>query len=178
MSDKKLVFTKTPSKSDEWYTPLSAIYPILDLIKDNSVIWCPFDKLESNFVKVFSDNGHTVINGHIDNGEDFFNIEIPKCDYIISNPPFSKRNTILTRLFSFGIPFMMIMNSNGLFDSQVRWNLFKQFNFTLVYLSKRVNFMKEMGVEEKGSPTFQSLYVCHKISDKQIIFKDLLKDKQ
>ena len=38
--------------NDEFYTPNYAIEPLLKYIKPNSVIWCPFDTEESNFVKM------------------------------------------------------------------------------------------------------------------------------
>ena len=77
------------SGNNEYYTPPYAIKPILKYIKPNSVIWCPFDTEESYYVKMLREAGHTVIATHIDSGGDFFTIEPPKCDYIISNPPFS-----------------------------------------------------------------------------------------
>ena len=77
------------SKNDEFYTPLYAIKPIEKYLKPNSVLWCPFDTNDSLYVKYFKDKGYSVINTHIKDGVDFFNCKIPKCDYIISNPPFS-----------------------------------------------------------------------------------------
>nr|DAK43963.1 MAG TPA: adenine-specific methyltransferase [Caudoviricetes sp.] len=41
-------------------------------------------------------------------------------DCIVSNPPFSKRDNIFLRLYELGLPFAMIMNNNGLFDSKAR----------------------------------------------------------
>lgn len=63
---------KTNKESDEVYTPEYAIIPILKYISSNSTIWCPFDKEESEYVKVFRQNGHQVIFSHIDNGQNFF----------------------------------------------------------------------------------------------------------
>ena len=166
-------FARKSSGCDEWYTPKEAIYPILKYIKPNSTIWCPFDLDISNFVKVFKENGYDVINTHIDKGEDFFKINVPKCDYIISNPPYSLRNKVLTRLFEIRKPFAMLMNANGLFDNKLRWSLFKNNNFTLIYLDKRVNYMREYGKIEKSAPPFQSAYICSGISDKQIIFEEI-----
>ncbi len=113
-----------------------------------------------------------VICSHINEGRDFFKYEPEHYDIIISNPPYSLRNDILKRLFELGKPFAMLMNTNGLFDSKVRWWLFKNNNFTLMYLSGRVNYMKEYGLVEKSSPPFQSAYICSRISDKQILFEE------
>jgi len=172
MKEHKIDFAKKPSKSDEWFTPKKAIYPVLKYLKPNSIVWCPFDTKESNYVKILNEKGFVVINTHILNGYDFFDMPIPTCDYIISNPPYSLRNKVLGRLFGSGIPFMMLMNTNGLFDSSIRWDLLKSHNFTLIYLKGRVNYMQEYGKELKSSPPFQSAYICSKVSDKQIILHE------
>lgn len=70
-------------------------------------IWCPFDTEDSLFVKLFRQRGYTVIATHIANGQDFFAIDPPKCDYIISNPPYSLKGEVFERLFQLNIPFAM-----------------------------------------------------------------------
>ncbi len=171
--NNQIDFAKRKAKSDEWFTPNNAIYPILKYIPEGKIIWCPFDTSESNFVKILEEKGFKVIATHIIDGKDFFNFEPPVYDYIISNPPYSLRNNILKRLFKLNKPFAMLMNTNGLFDSMIRWDLFTNNNFTLIYLSKRINYMKEYGEKEKSSPPFQSAYICGGISEKQIIFEKL-----
>ena len=167
----KIDFAKKTGVTDEWFTPENAIYPILKYIKPESVVWCPFDTDESNFVKILKEQGHNVINTHIEDGYDFFETSV-ECDYIISNPPYSIRNDILARMFSLEKPFMMLMNTNGLFDSKIRWKLFNDNNFSLIYLSGRVNYMKSYGAKEKSSPPFQSAYICSKISNDKILFEE------
>ncbi len=169
-------FAKRKGKSDEWYTPKDAIIQILKYIKQNSTVWCPFDKPVSNFVGMIEEEGHKVICSHIDDGGDFFEYEPEHYDIIISNPPYSLRNDILKRLFELRKPFAMLMNTNGLFDSKIRWKLFKNNNFSLMYLSGRVNYMKEYGLVEKSSPPFQSAYICSGLSDKQILFEERTKN--
>ena len=75
------------SGNDEFYTPEYAIYPILKYIKPNSIIWCPFDTENSNFVKIFKKEGHKVIYTHLDKEQNFFEMKCSNVDYIISNPP-------------------------------------------------------------------------------------------
>ena len=168
----KIDFAKKKGLTDEWYTPESAITPIIQHLPSGSIIWCPFDKEESNFVKVLRENGYTVESSHIDNkDEDFFNYEPFEWDIIVSNPPYSIRNDILKRVFSFGKPFALLMNTNGLFDSQVRWDLFSKNDFSLFYLKGRVNYMKEYGKVEKSSPPFQSAYITSKLFNSKIVFE-------
>ena len=105
------------SGNDEFYTPLYAITPIEKYLKRDSTIWCPFDTEQSLFVKYFRKMGHTVIATHIQNGTDFFDCDIPDCDYIISNPPYSVKGKVFERLFEIGKPFAMLVGVVGLFES-------------------------------------------------------------
>lgn len=59
------------NKNDEYYTPAYAVYPIAKYLKEGSIIWCPFDTIESEFVQVLTDLGFKVEFGHIETGEDF-----------------------------------------------------------------------------------------------------------
>ena len=96
--------------SDEWYTPPEAVYPLLQYIKPGSKILCPFDTAESEFVKILGNGSNIVLHSHISEGVDFFTLDKPDVDYIISNPPYSKRMEILEKLYSWDIPFAMIFN--------------------------------------------------------------------
>lgn len=65
------------NKNDEYNTPPQAVYPILPYLKPHSTIWCPFDKEDSNYVKVLQESGFRVIHTHIADGQDFFKIAPP-----------------------------------------------------------------------------------------------------
>ena len=119
------------SGNDCYFTPSYAITPILKYLKKNSTIWCPFDTKDSLYVKILEENGHTVIHTHIDDGVDFFDCTPPHCDYIISNLPFSLKFEVFQRLFEIDIPFMMLVGVVGLFESQKRFNLFKNNDFEI-----------------------------------------------
>jgi hypothetical protein len=166
-------FAKKSSGCDEWYTPKNAIYPILKYLTPNSTIWCPFDTNSSLFVKIFIENGFNVINTHLSYNQDFFTYPLPNCNYIISNPPYSLRNEILLKLFSFSKPFAMLMNTNGIFDSKLRWDLFKNNPFCLIYLSRRINYIQNNNT--KSSPPFQSAYITSGLTNKTIIFEEINK---
>lgn len=120
---------------------------------------------------VLAEHGFDVTFSHIETGTDFFSIEnLADYDAVVSNPPFSKRQAILERLFAAGVPFAMIMNFNGLFDSVARWKLFRENKFELLIPCGRWHFYNE---ECKGnSPNFQSVYVCKGMSGKQIEFME------
>lgn len=164
------------SGNDEFYTPLYAIKPIEKYIKRNSVIWCPFDTEQSLFVKYFREMGHIVIATHLESGIDFFNCEIPNCDYIISNPPYSVKGKVFERLFEIGKPFAMLVGVVGLFESQHRFNLFKNNDFEIMYFNKRISYFKDYADEKPSlNPPFSSVYLCKDILPKQIVFEEIEK---
>ena len=168
------------SGNDEFYTPEYAVKPILKYLKPNSKVWCPFDTSESNFVKLLEEEGHQVISTHISNGEDFFEMvesEIcDECDYIISNPPYSLKGEVLSRLFETEKPFAMLVGVVGLFESKFRFNMFKENQFEIMYLDKRVSYFKSYE-EQKPSlnPPFSSVYLCSKVLPDKIVFEEIVK---
>ena len=161
------------SKTDEYYTPDYAVKIILPYLKAREFkhVWCPFDKEHSEFVKILKEEGFRVTFGHIETGQDFFEYKQPPTDVdcVVSNPPFSKRNAIFEALFSFNLPFAVIMHFNGLFDAKARYELFKNNKFELLIPKGRICFL-DNSMEIKESPNFQSIYVCSGILDNQIEF--------
>lgn len=164
------------SGNDEFYTPLYAVLPISKYIKPNSTIWCPFDTEDSLFVKEFKKQGHYVIATHIDKGEDFFTLKVPDCDYIISNPPYSLKGEVINRLFEIDKPFAMLVGVVGIFESQTRFDMFKNNDFEIMYMNRRVAYFKDYS-EPKPSlnPPFSSVYICKNILPKQIVFEEIKK---
>lgn len=134
-------------------------------------IWCPFDTAESEFVKILSKE-FNVVYGHISEGQDFFSYDVlpSSVEVVVSNPPFSKRDEIFRKLYDWNIPFALIMNMNGLFDSKKRYDLFSHNKFELLIPKGRMKFFTSEGM--KNSPNFQSIYVCSKMLDNQIEFSN------
>jgi len=163
--------------NDEFYTPEYAIIPLLKYLKPFSTIWCPFDTIDSNFVKILKNKGHVVINSHISSNQDFFNYTPKeKIDYIISNPPYSLKGEVFEKLFTLNIPFAMLVGVVGLFESKKRFNMFKINKFEIMYFNKRISYFKDY-LEQKPSlnPPFSSVYICHNVLPKTIIFEEINK---
>lgn len=127
-------------------------------------------------MKRFREIGYSVIATHIANGQDFFTMDIPDCDYIISNPPYSVKGKVMERLFEIGKPFAMLVGVVGLFESQHRFELFKNNEFEIMYMNKRISYFKDYK-EQKPSlnPPFSSVYICSGILPKQIVFEEISK---
>ena len=173
MNSRKILYSK--GKNDECYTPEYGVYPILKYIPADWVVWCPFDKENSNFVKLISKQ-NKVIFSHIDNGQDFYNYEPQeKWDCIISNPPFTNKRKIFERALSFNKPFALIMSLTWLNDSAPK-KLFKNRDLQLLMFDKRIKFIYSDGTIE-NKITFSSAYYCWNFLPKQIIMEELLEVK-
>lgn len=160
------------SRNDEYYTPAYAVIPILKYLKSGATIWCPFDTEESQYVKIFSENGFHVIHGHIQTGQDFFTVPVPDCDYIISNPPYSLKGKVIKRLYEIGKPFAMLINFQGIFDSKERFKMFSENRVEMLWLSPRISYKRGDGKPENRAP-FQSGYLCSGICERQLEFEYL-----
>ena len=122
-------------------------------------MWCPFDKEDSKFVTTFKELGLEVAYGHIETGQDFFDYSEPQGEIVVSNPPFSKRDAIFQRLYDMDVPFALVMNFNGLFDSKRRMRMFSKNRVEILVPCGRMKFIhKDNG--ERNNPNFQSVYVC------------------
>ena len=70
----------------------------------------------------------------------------------------------------------MLINFQGIFDHKDRFELFKNHRVEMMWLSLRVNYIKENGSKPSGV-LFQSGYLCSGICDKQLEFEYLDKNK-
>ena len=161
----------TAHENDEQYTPESAVYPIIKHAKKFKKIWCPFDKWDSSFVKVLSENGFEIIHSHIDEGKDFLSWQPDDFDCIISNPPFSSKDAILKRLSEIGKPFAILLPLPSL-QGQKRFEYLKDCQ-ALVF-DKRINFFSDPDkkIIKKGV-SFATIYVCKDFLPKDLIFERL-----
>lgn len=154
------------NKNDERYTPPILVKPILKYIKSQSTIWCPFDTEKSEFVILLKEAGHKVIYSHIDLGQDFFEYEPDeKYDYIISNPPFSKKLKVLDRLYKLNKPFAMLLNLECL-NYQIIGEFFLDKPLQLLIVDKKVSF-------DGNTASFNTSYFCKDILPKDLIFEHL-----
>lgn len=166
-------------KNDECFTPRYGVLPIVKHIKTkfpnhNVTVWCPFDKEDSEFVKVLKENGFKVIASHIDNGQDFYTYE-PKehWDCIVSNPPFSGKKHIFERAMYFNKPFALMFSMTWLNDSAPK-KIFIERNkqMQILMFDKRIKFLNNGVVQNKI--TFSSGYLCWNFLQKDIICENLV----
>lgn len=170
--NKGYLTAKTDKASDEYYTPRDAVKPIIKYLKPGSVVWCPFDTAESEYVKCIQEAGHEVIFSHIDNGENFFEYEpVEHYDYIISNPPFSIKDDILKRLSELNRPFAILLPLPTL-QGQKRFEYLK--NTQALIFDKRINFYTDLEHKNMAKGVaFASIYICKDFLPNDLIFERL-----
>lgn len=163
---------------DEQYTPKSTvelIVPYIQHIKEK-IIWCPFDRDDSQFVKVLKREGFNVVNTHIDYGQDFFKYEPLHWDVIISNPPYTNKRLYWERCLCLKKPFALLLPINILSDSIINSTMKgREGDFQLIIPNKRTKFYNAKTGEVGGQPTFKAAYFGVDIFKKQIILTDLNK---
>lgn len=170
------------SGNDEFYTPFYAIEPLLKYISKGAKIWCPFDTEESFIVQALRNHGCEVVATHIGKGEDFFELVngdiCDWCDVIISNPPYSAKTEVLNALFQTEKPFAMLLGVVGLFESQKRFEMFRNNSFEIMYFNKRISYMEDFtsGITAKNPP-FSSVWLTSKTLPEKIIFEEVDKKK-
>jgi len=154
--------------NDECYTPAYAVTPLLEFLPKGKIYWLPFDKNDSNFVRVLANSGHNIINTHIEYGQDFYIYEPKEWDVIVSNPPYTNKRKIFERAISFGKPFALLMSNTWLNDSAPK-QLFANVDLQLLMFEGRIKFLSNGVVDNKI--TFSSSYFCYNLLPKQIIMR-------
>ena len=159
--------TKTFTKHDDYMTPKYAWENIKQFIPKDKVIWEAFSG-NGNSSKFLTELGFDVICKE----EDFF--EVDYGDIIVTNPPFSKKKEVFTRLKELGKPFIIICPCS-MITAQYFRNLFKDERIQIIIPRKRIHFMKlidgEVPENWKNQCNFDCFYYCWKMNfEKDIIF--------
>lgn len=166
-------YLKADKKDNELYTPYYAVDYIIKYIPKDKIIWCPFDEEWSAFYNKLKESGFKVTRSSLKEGQDFFEYEPDKWDIIVSNPPFSNKDKILERLYSFNKPFAILLPLNSL-QGKTRYKYFEQ-GVQILSFDSRVCYHNEKSMDKivKGSP-FASAYFCKDLLPKDLIIEKLV----
>lgn len=163
--------------SNEQYTPFYAVDPIAKYISKEKKIWTPFDKEWSAYYQTFKRGGWSVERSCIDEGQDFFDYEPDQYDVIISNPPFTKKDEILRRLYELEKPFAVLLPLNSL-QGVERFQYFRN-GIQLLAFDKRIAFHSASSMEEyKKGASFATAYFCRDILPRDLIVEELKEYKK
>lgn len=172
---------------DEQYTPrygVEVLLPHIAHLKDK-IIWCPFDKEDSQFVKVLLDNGFKVTYSHIDDeidlgvsgmyvNKDFLTYEPENWDVIISNPPYKNKRVFWERALDLKKPFALLLPLNILSDSVINVTMReREREFQLLIPSRRMRFYNNLTGKTGNQPTFKAAYFGVNIFQQSIILADM-----
>lgn len=151
--------TKKFSKHDDYMTPKSAWENIQQYIPKDKVIWeCFYGDGKSG--KDLEELGFKVIHKDID----FFKHN--EGDIIISNPPFTLKKEVFTRLIELNKPFIMICSQQLLFTQYFK-QIIKNNKLQIIIPRRRIQFIKiENGeyVDTGNRCNFDCLYFCYKMN--------------
>lgn len=161
---------------DEQYTPkygVEVLLPYIQHLKDKT-IWCPFDREDSQFVKVLTENGFKVVYSHIDDGKDFLDYEPEQWDVIISNPPYKNKRVYWERALALNKPFALLLPLNILSDSVINTTMReREREFQLLIPSRRMRFYNAKTGEVGNQPTFKASYFGVNFFEQPIILADM-----
>lgn len=149
--------------NDEYFTPKEVWSAIEKYIPKDKIIWEPFygDGKSGIYLREL---GFNVIHEPID----FF--ENNKGEILVSNPPFSIRKEILTRLVILNKPFIMIMPVSTL-TTQYFANAIKEERLQIIIPIKRIQFYKieKEKIVNTNHCSFDCVYFCYKMNLKKDI---------
>ena len=170
MDSRRVMYSA--GKNDNCYTPAYAVQPILEYIPKHATVWCPFDNLDSEYVRLISQQ-NTVVSSHLDTGQDFFDYEPEHWDVMVSNPPFTNKRAFFQRALDLGKPFALLMANTWLND-RAPMQLFEERGLQLLLLDRRTEFLQPDAVVS-GKITFSSSYFCCDFLPRDIVIKRINK---
>lgn len=164
----------TSDKEDnELYSPYYIIDHIIKYLSKDKIVWTPFDCEWSAFYQRLKEEGYKVVRSSLQDGQDFFEYEPKEWDVIVSNPPFSIKDKVLERLYSFNKPFAILLPLNSL-QGKTRYKYFRQ-GIQILSFDARVSYHDKKHMESvvKGSP-FATAYFCRDLLPKDLIIEELI----
>ena len=145
--------TNKGSKScDNYYTPKSAWADIEAYLPKDKIIWEAFFG-DGNSAQYLRELGCTVVSENVD----FFTSDLGDC--IVTNPPYSFKPKIFSRLKQLNKPFILLVPVSTITKAFYQ-EYFAQ-KCGIIIPKRRIHFMKN-GIQTSRS-WFDVVYVCYQI---------------
>lgn len=139
-------------ESDECYTPVEQIKPLLNYLDKDKTYYEPTSGISSNIVQAFTDNGYKMERS---NGKDFFTCNSDDVyDGIITNPPYSKKDKFIRHCYKLEKPFALLLPVSS-FQGVRRGALFSKYGMSALVYNHRVDFTGN------GNPHFGVAWFIH-----------------
>ena len=157
MNDNKVKFTSiyrnNKEKSDEYYTPHYAIYPLLQYLPKDKVIWECTDT-SGSISSYLREKGYNVVS----TADNFFSYDKPQGDIIVTNPPYSLKTEFLEHSYKLNVPFALLLPLTSL-EGLKRQELYRKHDISLILFNKRVQFRSD-----RSGAWFATAWFIHGIS--------------
>lgn len=145
-------------KNDDWESPIEYWQLLTKFIPTDKIIYDPF-YMNGNAQKKWNELGY----GCIHKDEDFFKANIPTDNMLtVSNPPYSKRNEVLNRLFEWDKPFIMLMPITTLCYMKTQ-KILRNYKIQIIIPNIYKGFIDKNGNSTK-CPPFYLCYICYKMN--------------
>lgn len=171
---KKKLFMQVQGHSNDFQTPFYAVTPLLQYIPRDWTIWeCAEGK--GNLTRGLRNIGYNVVGSDILTGQNFFSYAPEQFDCIITNPPYSVKQSFLERAYMLGCSFAFLLPLTT-FETKSRQRLFRRHGLEVIFLDKRINFETPSG---KGSGSwFATAWFTNGLNiGKQMTFVEIKDEK-
>lgn len=159
---------------DEVYTPFYAVDLLLEFLPKDKIIWLPFDEEWSAFNQSLSEKGYQVTRSSLKEGKDFFQYEPEQWDILVSNPPFSVKDKVIERAYSFNKPFALLLPI-AVIQGKNRHRIFQN-DVQLLVPDCRVEFHTNENMQEWSKGIyFGSAYLCRDLLPSKLELRTLHK---
>ena len=136
---------------DFFETPEEAILPIKEYIPSGVKVILEPTYGKGAIGKVLEKWGYTVIKRDLypktDDTvkSDFLRDELPECDCIVFNPPFSLKTEFMKRACESGKPFLFLCPLTVL-ETKKRFDMMKEYGLSMINLPTRTNYIADKKV--------------------------------
>lgn len=129
-------------RPDDFQTPGNGLDVLLPHLSPFRRIWEPACG-RGNIVRRLCSEGFDVHGSDILMGVDFLTSEVPPCDCIVTNPPFSLKNEFIARCYVIGKPFALLLPLTAL-ETAARQQQWRK-GLEIVFPKGRIHFETPSG---------------------------------
>jgi hypothetical protein len=125
------------SDSDEVYTPINQVSPILSYLDKSKTYYEATSGISSNILRGFEENGYNIVGS---SGRDFFTCSSDDVyDGIVTNPPYSKKDKFIDHCYALGKPFALLLPVAS-FQGGKRGRMFMERGMSAIVYNNRIDF--------------------------------------